>query len=210
MKGLVAVLVGLALVSTVRLPALAHSLEELEKELLERESYLEIVDRPAPDFTLQDAEGRAVGLADFRGKVVVLWFIYASCPDFCPLQSEKLAQVQEMANGTPMRDLVQFIAVTTDPERDTPDVLKGYGPAHGLDPVNWVFLTGGAERPAATRELAERYGLKFTPTENGYQMHGVVTHLIDKSGNLRGRYHGLKFEPVNFIVHLNALTNDDH
>lgn len=210
MKRLGATLLGLALVSTVRSPALAHSLEEVEDQLLERETYVEIVERPAPDFTLQDADGRAVGLADFRGKVVVLWFIYASCPDFCPLQSEKIAEIQEMANGTPMRDLVQFIAVTTDPERDTPDVLRRYGPAHGLDPFNWVFLTGGPERPAATRELALRYGLKFTPTEDGYQMHGVVTHLIDKSGNLRGRYFALKFEPVNFILHLNALTNDDH
>ena len=210
MKRLGATLLGLALMSTVRSPASAHSLEELEQELLQRETYVEIVERPAPDFTLQDADGRAVGLADFRGKAVVLWFIYASCPDFCPLQSEKIAAIQEMANGTPMRDLVQFIAVTTDPERDTPDVLRRYGPAHGLDPFNWVFLTGGPDRPAATRELAQRYGLKFTPTEDGYQMHGVVTHLIDKSGNLRGRYHGLKFEPVNFILHLNALTNDDH
>jgi len=210
MKRLGATLLGLALMSTVRSPASAHSLEELEQELLQRETYVEIVEQPAPDFTLQDADGRAVGLADFRGKAVVLWFIYASCPDFCPLQSEKIAEIQEMANGTPMRDLVQFIAVTTDPERDTPDVLKQYGPAHGLDSVNWVFLTGGPARPAATRELAERYGLKFTLTEEGYQMHGVVTHLIDKSGSLRGRYHGLKFEPVNFIVHLNALTNDDH
>ena len=178
MKGFDAVVAGMAFVSLARSPALAHSLDELEQQLLERESYLEVVERPAPNFTLQDAEGRTVGLADFRGKVVVLWFIYASCPDFCPLQSEKIAEIQEMANSTPMRDLVQFIAVTTDPERDTPDVLRGYGPAHGLDPVNWVFLTGGPERPAATRELAERYGLKF--------------------------------EPVNFIVHLNALTNDDH
>jgi protein SCO1/2 len=61
-----------------------------------------------------------------------------------------------------------------------------------------------------TRELAERFGLKFTALEDGYQMHGVVTHLIDKSGNLRARYHGLKFNATNLIVHINALTNDYH
>ncbi len=58
--------------------------------------------------------------------------------------------------------------------------------------------------------MAERYGLKFTLGKDGYQRHGVVTHLIDKSGNLRTRYHGLKFNRTNMIVHINALANDTH
>jgi protein SCO1/2 len=190
--------------------AQAHSLKDMEDQLLKREAYVEIANRSAPGFELQDTAGRAVNLADFRGKVVVLWFIYAGCPDVCPLHSEAIARIQTAINQTPMRDLVQFVTVTTDPQRDTVDALKAYGPAHGLDPVNWVFLTSGPERPTATRELAERYGLKFTVTKDEYQMHGIVTHLINKSGMLRARYHGLKFQPTNLIVHVNVLTNDDH
>lgn len=190
--------------------ALGHSLKDVEGLLLRREPYVEMTDRRAPDFRLEDADGRPVGLADHRGKVVVLWFIYAGCPDVCPLQSQAIAAIQEKVNATPMRDLVSFVAITTDPARDLPEVLKGYGPAQGLDPVNWVFLTSGREQPTATRELARRYGLEFTLVDDGYQMHGIVTHLIDKSGNLRARYHGLKFNPTSFIMHLNALTNDDH
>ncbi|MFQ6019033.1 MAG: SCO family protein [Kiloniellaceae bacterium] len=201
---------GLGLLGLAAASAAAHSLEELEDALQTREAYLEVVNRPAPDFTLQDAQGRAVGLAEFRGKVVVLNFIYATCPDFCPLHSERIAEIQEMVNSTPMREIVRFVSITTDPGRDTPEALKAYGPAHGLDPVNWTFLTSGPGRPAATRDLAERYGLKFTRIKEDYLLHAVVTHLIDKSGNLRARYHGLKFDPTNFIVHLNALTNDDH
>ncbi len=50
-----------------------------------------------------------------------------------------------------------------------------------------------------------------SPSEKeGYQLHGVVTHLIAKSGNLRARYHGLEFNRTNMIVHINALTNDTH
>ncbi len=191
-------------------PATAHSLEELEGTLKKREKYLQIVQEPASDFTLQDAQGREVGLADFRGKVVVLNFIYTNCPDVCPLHSERLAEIQEMINPTPMRDIVQFITITTDPANDTPEVMKAYGPAHGLDPVNWIFLTGSPSQPAATREIAGRYGLKFTRIEDDYLLHGLVTFLIDKSGNLRAKYHGLKFKPVNFVLHVNALTNDDH
>jgi protein SCO1/2 len=168
------------------------------------------VNRPAPDFALQDVDGHATSLKDLRGKVVILYFIYASCPDVCPLLSDKIANIQQQINTTPMREIVEFIAVTTDPERDTADVLRGYGPAHGLDPVNWRFLTSGAGHPTATRELAKAYGLEFTPMDGGTQMHALVTHVIDKSGTLRARFHGLKFEDINLILYINALTNDNH
>lgn len=202
--------IGLVSALSSAAPAQAHSLKDLEDRLLKRETYVQIVNRPAPGFSLKDADNRTVSLADFSGRVVVLIFIYTSCPDVCPLHSEKIAEVQEGVNRTPMRDQVRFIAITTDPERDVPGSMKAYGPAHGLSPVNWLFLTSGAEKPKETRSLARRYGLKFTPSGEGYQMHGVVTHLIDKSGNLRARYHGLKFNVTNMIVHINALTNDDH
>ena len=209
MKSLATVASALALLALTP-PAEAHSLKDLEDRLLDRERYVQVVDRPAPEFTLRDSDGRVVRLADFRGKVVVLNFIYTSCPDVCPLHSEAIASIQEAVNGTPMKDVLQFISITTDPERDTPAVMKSYGPAHGLDSANWVVLTSGSDNSSATRKLAERYGLKFTLGKEGYQLHGVVTHLIDKSGNLRARYHGLKFNRTNMIVHINALTNDTH
>ena len=201
---------ALVWVAAATTPAAAHSLSELEGDLKERETYVQIVNRPAPEFALFDAHGRVFRLADFRGKVVILNFVYTNCPDICPLHSEMIADIQEDVNRTPMRDLVRFISITTDPGRDLPRVLKAYGPAHGLDPANWLFLTSATDKPDATRKLAKRYGLKFSPTKDGYQMHGLVTHLIDKSGNLRARYHGLKFDPTNLILHVNALTNDYH
>jgi protein SCO1/2 len=201
---------GVALAVGAAQSAHAHSLDELEAELFAKEPYVEFVDRPAPDFALLDPRGSEIALADLRGKVVVLWFVYASCPDLCPLQSEKIAELQAMVNQTPMRDRVVFVAITTDPARDTPEVLESYGPAHGLDPANFRFLTSGIERPDATRALARRYGLEFTPADDGYQMHGAVTHVIDKSGRLRARLHGLDFATINALVYVDALTNDDH
>ncbi len=206
---------GLLLLAAPAPPTAAHSLKAVEEKLEAREAYVQIVDRPAPAFTLEDAAQAPVRqapirLSDLRGKVVVLWFVYARCPDVCPLHSEVLASIQDQVNRTPMRDAVEFISITTDPEHDTSEVLKNYGQTHGLDPTNWTMLTSGAKNPSDTRELAERFGLKFTAVEDGYQMHGVVTHLIDKSGNLRARYHGLKFNSTNLIVHINALTNDYH
>ena len=191
-------------------PVAAHSIEDLQAELYAREKYVEFVDRPAPDFTLEDAGGRAVALRDLAGKVVVLWFIYAGCPDLCPLHSAKIAELQGLVNQTPMIDRVAFVAITTDPARDTSDVLSAYGRAHGLDPANFVFLTSGANAPEATRALARRFGLEFTLEDAGYQMHGVVTHVIDRGGRLRARFHGLGFATTNALVFVNALTNDDH
>ena len=171
------------------------------------------MDQPAPSFALMDADGQLVELGQFRGKIVVLNFIYATCPDVCPLHSELIAQVQEMTADAGMEDVVQFISVTTDPVNDTPEVLREYGPVRGLDPANWVFLTartGDAED--LTRRVAESYGLRFEAGDDGYQLHGVVTQIIDREGRWRANFHGLRAEPLNIVVFLNSLANDwtDH
>ena len=189
--------------------AFPHSVKDLESMLGDRERYFQAMDQEAPDFTLHTGQGKAVSLADLRGKVVVLHFIYASCPDVCPLHADRIAEVQEMVNRTPMKEQVRFVTITTDPVNDTDAVMEGYGPAHGLDPANWTFLTTASDQPEdATRRLAEAYGHSFAKTGDGYQVHGVVTHVVDKHGQWRGNFHGLKFEPANLVVFINALVND--
>jgi len=152
-----------------------------------------------------------VSLGDLAGKVVVVNFIYTHCPDVCPLHAEKIAAVQALVNQTPMHDRVRFITITTDPVRNTPDVLRAYGPQHGLDPANWMFLTSGPDRrPDATRRLAKAFGHRFDVTPDGFQIPGVVTHVIGREGRLRGNFHGLDFDNVNLVLFVNALTNDVH
>lgn len=198
-----------ALTATFAQDARAHSLDEVDAMLQGDEKYFQQIDKPTPDFTLRSADGRTVRHADLIGKVVVLHFIYTSCPDVCPLHAEKIAEIQKMVNGTPMKDQVTFVSITTDPRKDMPDVLRAYGPAHGFDPVNWLFLTTTPDQPEdTTRKLAEAFGHKFSLTDDGYQMHGIVTHVIDKEGRWRANFHGLKFEPINFVTFVNALTNN--
>lgn len=200
---------ALAVAAVITPPARAHSVDELETMLGDKEKFFQPLDEPAPDFTLRDADGAVVGLSGLRDKVVILHFIYTSCPDVCPLHAERIAVVQAMVNQTPMKEQVQFVTITTDPANDTPEVLRNYGPAHGLDPANWTFLTTMPNQPEdATRRLAESYGHKFSRTDDGYQVHGVVTHVIDKGGQWRANFHGLKFEPVNLVVFVNGLVND--
>lgn len=189
--------------------ATAHSIGEVEAILGDKEKYFQPIDKPAPDFALRTADGNPVRLADLRRQVVVLYFIYTNCPDVCPLHSEKIAEVQGMINDTPMRDLVTFVAVTTDPVNDTADVLRDYGPARGIALSNFLFLTKTEGQPEdVTRSLAEAFGHRFIKSGDGYQTHGIVTHVIDKDGRWRANFHGLKFEPVNLLTFVNALTND--
>ncbi|MBE0577928.1 SCO family protein [Devosia sp.] len=191
-------------------PAIAHHPgANLDAVMGDKEKFFQAIDQPAPGFDLVDAKGEAVSLADFAGKIVILNFIYAGCLDVCPLHSERLAEIQRLLNQSPMKTQIQFVTVTTDPERDTSAVMEGYGEAHRLDPVNWIFLTRKLDEPEdATRVLARTYGLEFTETEDGQQMHGVVTHVIDRDGRLAAKFHGLRFEPVNMVLYVNGLVNN--
>ena len=136
-----AIALGLALLPAAG-TAVAHSLADLEQELAGRERYFQPIDQPATAFLLRDANGQRLSLADLRGEVVVLNFVYASCKDVCPLHAEKIARVQDMVNLTPMREQVRFVTITTDPVRDTPEIMHGYGPAHGLDPMLFILRSG--------------------------------------------------------------------
>jgi protein SCO1/2 len=127
----------------------------------------------------------------------------------CPLHADRIAEIQRQVNASPMKAQVQFLSITTDPSRDGPEVLRAYGPVHGLDAANWMFLTIAAGQPEdTTRELAKGFGHTFTKTEGDYQVHGVVTHVIDKQGRWRANLHGLKFEPVNLVLYINGLVNE--
>jgi protein SCO1/2 len=194
---------------TIATSPAAHSPKDLKKIMNSKEKYFQAIDKEAPSFTLQDADGRVRSLSDYRGKVVVLHFIYTGCPDVCPLHAERIAQIQSMISQTPMKDHVQFITITTDPKNDTSDVMRAYGPARGLKPDNWVFLTKTASQPEdATRSLAVSFGHKFTKVDGSYQVHSVVTHVVDREGRWRANFHGLKFRPINLVLFLNALTNN--
>lgn len=208
MTRIAAITLALTLTIFAAAPAVAHSMKEVEGDLTKRENYFQPLDKEAPQFALKDADGRPVSLADLRGKVVVLHFIYASCPDACPLHADLIGRIQAMVNQTPTRDQVQFVTITTDPVNDTPEVLKPYGPAHGLDPANWKFLTSGPEKPEETRALVQRFGHRFEVTDDGLQVHSVVTHVVDKEGRWRANFHGLKFEPASLVTYINALANE--
>ncbi|RWK81593.1 MAG: SCO family protein [Mesorhizobium sp.] len=186
-----------------------HPGADLDEMMGGEEKFFQAIDEPAaPPFELADASGNVVRLSDFSDRIVVLNFIFASCTDFCPLHSELIAEVQKKVNDTAMKDRVQFLTVTTDPARDTREVLEGYAPLHGLDARNWMFLTTKPGQPEdTTRNLSEEYNVRFEPLNGRQQMHGVVTHVIDRGGRFAAKFHGLRFDPLNMVLYINGLTN---
>ncbi|MBA2674160.1 SCO family protein [Ramlibacter sp.] len=136
----------------------------------------------AKDFQLPDADGRMRGLKDFRGKVVVAFFGYTQCPDVCPTTMAELAQAKKLMGADGER--VQGVFITIDPERDTPQVLKGY--MANFDP-SFVALRGTPEQTAA---LAKDFKVYFKKvggkTPDSYTMdHSAASFAYDPQGKLR-------------------------
>jgi protein SCO1 len=160
---------------------------------------------PAPAFSLTTQEGARLALQDLRGKVVAVTFIYASCADTCPLLTAKLAGLQARL-GTDFGAKVFFVAITVDPERDTPQVLQRYAQAHGANLDGWAFLTG---TPAEIQQVARQYGIYYKKTPRGAVDHTFLTSLIDPSGTLRVQYLGVRFDPEELLRDVQALVQEE-
>ena len=136
----------------------------------------------ARDFNLTDHNGQPRSIKDFAGKVVVVFFGFTQCPDVCPTALAELAEVKRMLGKD--GDKLQGIFVTVDPERDTPEVLKGY--MANFDP-GFLALRGTPEQLAAMAKDYKVYYKKVdgkTPTS--YTMdHSAGSFVYDTQGRIR-------------------------
>ncbi|MBT2322861.1 SCO family protein [Variovorax paradoxus] len=136
----------------------------------------------AKDFSLADADGKARTLADFKGKVVVLFFGYAQCPDVCPTTMSEMAQVKQQlgADG----DKLQVLFVTVDPERDTPAVMKAYMGA--FDPAFVALIPTTEQLQALSKDFKVYYKKVEGKTPTSYSMdHSAASFVYDPEGRLR-------------------------
>jgi protein SCO1/2 len=157
---------------------------------------------PAPAFALMSQDKRPVNLIGLRGKIVVVTFLFTACPDICPVLTQKLVEVQN-ALGPEFGAKVAFVAITLDPEHDTPEVLKGYAQAFEADLAGWSFLTGPV---AVVRDVVKRYGVFAAKNSEGFVDHNLVTSIVDARGVLRVQYLGMRFDPDEFRRDLLSLV----
>jgi len=154
----------------------------------------------APDFMLISQDEAKFELASLLGKVVLVTFIYTSCPDICSTLTYKMAHLQNDLGGAFGKD-VAFVSITFDPERDTTEVLKAYAEAFDADPAGWFFLTGNVK---TVRKVAAQYGLITIPRPDGTIDHNLLTTLIDRRGRMRVQYSGFRFDPAE--MHRDLIT----
>ena len=159
----------------------------------------------AANFTLTSQDGKPVALADLRGKVVAVTFIYTECPDICPLLTQKMVQVQDEL-GSDFGKKIAFVSISLDPEHDTPEVLKDYAQFWGAKLDGWSFLTGA---PEAVGAVTRRYGVFFAKQKDGSVEHSQLTTLIDADGQMRVQYLGARFDPEEFRRDLVSLADKE-
>lgn len=155
-----------------------------------------------PEYPLTNEFGRPLHLSQFRGRALVLSFLFTRCPlpTYCPLVARKLAQTQQTllareGGSTNWHILV----VTIDPEYDTPARLKRYGETYEYNPDHWTFATGDLTDITA---LAEQFGLTFWQ-EAGTISHNLRTALVDADGIIRTNITGNEWavdEIVRWVV----------
>ena len=136
----------------------------------------------AQGFELVDASGQRRQLSDFKGKVVVVFFGYTQCPDFCPTTLSEWVQVKKSLADK--GDMLQTVFITLDPERDTPDLLKAY--MAGFDPSFIALIPQLDQLPALAKQFKIYYKKVETATAGHYTMdHSAGTYVYDTQGRLR-------------------------
>lgn len=133
------------------------------------------------DFRLPDPEGSIRSLAEFKGKVVLVFFGFAQCPEVCPTTLARAMEVRKLLGADGGK--VQVVLITVDPERDTPQVLREYMKAY--DP-SFIALRGNADQLAATAKEFKVFFQKVPTSKDSYTVdHTAVTYAFDPKGRLR-------------------------
>ena len=154
------------------------------------------VGETAPDFTLLDQEGRPVAMSRFRGKQVMMNFIFTRCPvaNMCPAATMRMMAVQKAAREAGITNL-EIVSISFDPAYDTPGVLKEYAEARGIDTWGGGVLTGP---DVAIRHLLAQMGI-IREFEGETIKHTLGTLLINDQGKIIHRADGSQWDVAEFV-----------
>jgi len=149
-----------------------------------------------PSFQLVNQNGQPFGSPQLAGKIWIADFIYTTCPGPCPMISSRMSELQKPLEKTDVR-LVSF---SVDPEKDTPQVLRGYAEKLQADPERWNFLTG----PKSVIYKLSHDGFKLAVSdgsdEQGIPVHSTRMVLVDRHGQIRGYYDATEADAVTKLV----------
>lgn len=162
-----------------------------------------------PDATLVNQDGKPLGLQGYRGRTLVITFIYTRCPlpDYCTLMSNNFAEInRELSKSPELSAGARLLSITLDPGYDTPKVLRSYGAAHtgnyqGEQFERWEFATG---KPEEIQRIANFFGLSYKQ-EGKEIVHSLRTAVIAADGKLYKMYRGNEWKPAEVLNDLRDL-----
>jgi len=135
-----------------------------------------------PDMTVTLQDGKTAKISDYRGKTLVLTFVYTRCPvpTFCPLMDRKFGELAARLRNTPREDKVRLLSISFDPEHDTPEVLASHAASRGAKVPLWTYSVASHEELA---KFGPTLGLMYGPGEKEI-MHNLSTAVIAPDGTL--------------------------
>lgn len=162
-----------------------------------------------PNYKLRNQNDREVRIHNYRGKALLLTFIYTRCPvpEYCTLMSNNFVQVdRELGQDPELYSKTHLLSISIDPAYDTPQVLRSYGSAHTERYQNetfahWEFATGTKEQ---VKEIAEYFGLRYFP-EKDEIIHGLRTVIVGPDGKVAKIYSGNEWKPDEIVAELKKV-----
>jgi protein SCO1/2 len=159
-----------------------------------------------PNFTLRNQDNREIHLKDYRGKTLLLTFIYTRCPvpEYCTLMSDNFAQIDRtLGQDLPVYEKTHLLSISIDPAYDTPKVLRSYGAAHTERYeketfAHWEFAGGTTDQ---VKEVAQFFGLTYFP-EKDQIIHALRTAIIGPDGKVVKVYNGNDWKPDEVVEEL--------
>ena len=155
-----------------------------------------------PDFSFTNQSGKRISLRQYRGKVLLVTFIYTRCPfpDFCPRMSSNFSEIYKQVDASPVLASTHLLSVSFDPEHDTPKVLRDYAfsVAHTREPALFKHWEFAAPASADLPRLADFFALTVKP-EGGTITHNLSTAVIGPDGKIVKWYHGSDWQPSDLI-----------
>lgn len=146
------------------------------------------------DITLINQNNEEYQFSQNKKTIKLIEFIYTHCPDICPTTTQKMNALKaDLQNAGVYGSEVQFITITIDPYRDTPEVLRTYMNSFEIeDDGNWIFLTGDKqkikEELSDVQEIADAFKFQYRDPGNGFYVHSTFTFLVDEENKYIAKF----------------------
>jgi len=159
------------------------------------------------DIRLETSDGEVYDFGKSEKKIKLLEFIYTNCPDVCPITTQRMVHLKKQLEERNLYGKrIQFITITIDPYRDTPDVMKKYAEAFGVaDDENWFFLTGDRKE---IQKIADTFQFQYRDPGNGFYIHSTFFYVLDERNRYLKKFPmGERFDTREVLEYLEKVSS---